>query len=639
VWQKIIQALDHDEEKGKLGDFTTTPRVLVISLIALVVGVLGAFIALILLRLIGLVTNLFFFQRWSTVLISPAGNKLGLFEIVIPVIGGLIVGLMARYGSERIRGHGIPEAMEAILINGSKVEPRLTLLKPLSSAISIGSGGPFGAEGPIIATGGALGSLIAQFIHLSSSERKTLLVAGAAAGMSATFSAPISSAMLAVELLLFEWKPRSFIPVALASITAGVLRYYIIGPGPLFPVPPHVAFVGALGLLGCAFIGVLAGALSSLLTVAVYGFEDAFRKLPIHWMWWPAIGGLIVGIGGYFFPQALGVGYDVIEQLLQGNAPLTLLLGILVVKSVIWSASLGSGTSGGVLAPLLLMGGALGGIVGTFLPYEGAGFWTLICMAAVLGGTMRSPFTAIIFTLELTHDFTTALPLLVAVVIAHGFTVLVMRRSILTEKVARRGYHLSREYATDPLEVLFVREVMRTNIVALSASATLNDIRPLLEGNRTPRIQRLFPVLDEQDRMMGVVTRNDLRSLLEKENVAASQDGRSFITRILTKPMVAYPDEPLRAAVYRMAESGFTRLPVVERNNPQKLLGMVSLNEVLKARARNLADERKRERVLKLRLLFSSRQPAPQTIPIEKKKIEQQEEEARTARKQQTQKL
>jgi CIC family chloride channel protein len=281
-----------------LGDFTTTARVLPISALALLIGVVAAFVAVALLRLIGLFTNLFFFQRVDTTLVSPTGNHLGLFVILVPVIGAFIIGVMARYGSERIRGHGIPEAIEAILIHGSRVEPKVAVLKPLSSAISIGSGGPFGAEGPIIMTGGAFGSLVAQFFHLTSAERKTLLVAGAAAGMSATFAAPVASVLLGVELLLFEWKPRSVIPVALASVAAAVVRRHLLGPGPLFPVPPHPAFIGMAGLFGCVVVGLLAGVLSALLTGAVYASEDAFAKLPIHWMWWPMIGGLVIGIGG-----------------------------------------------------------------------------------------------------------------------------------------------------------------------------------------------------------------------------------------------------------------------------------------------------------------------------------------------------
>ncbi len=431
---------------GELGDFTTTVRVIPITLIAIAIGALGACVAWFLLRLIGLFTNLFYYQRFSTSFASPVGNHLGYFAVAVPVAGSLIVGLMARYGSEQIRGHGIPEAIESILMNGSRVRPRLAILKPLSAAISIGSGGPFGAEGPIIMTGGAFGSMIAQFFHFTSMERRTLLVAGAAAGMSATFAAPLASVLIGVELLLFEWKPRSAIPVALASATACAVRRWLLGGGPLFPVPPHAEFIGALGLAGCVLAGLAAGALSALLTVGVYAMEDLFKKLPIHWMWWPAIGGVFVGIGGLIFPQALGVGYDTIGTLLRGNAALSLVAGVLLVKSAIWMISLGSGTSGGVLAPLLMMGAALGGIESTFLPHYGAGFWALVSMGAILGGTMRSPFTGIVFAIELTHDLNMLLPLLVACFLAHGFTVLILKRSILTEKIARRGYHLSREY-------------------------------------------------------------------------------------------------------------------------------------------------------------------------------------------------
>ncbi|QBD83664.1 chloride channel protein [Ktedonosporobacter rubrisoli] len=600
-----MHRLGPDEAAGRLGDFTTTPRVIRISIIALFVGVLGAVVALILLRLIGLFTNLFFFQRWDTTLVSPAGNSLGVFEIFVPIIGGLIIGFMARYGSEKIRGHGIPEAIEAILINGSKVEPRVAILKPLSSAISIGTGGPFGAEGPIIMTGGAFGSMIAQFMKLTSTERKILLVAGAAAGMSATFFAPVASVLLAVELLLFEWKPRSLIPVALASAIAAIVRYYIIGPGPLFPVPPHVAFIGPVGFLGCVVVGLLAGLLSALLTFMVYAFEDAFRLLPIHWMWWPAIGGLIIGLGGLIFPQALGVGYDTIGKLLQGNVPLGVIAGILIVKSLIWSSSLGSGTSGGVLAPLLMMGGALGGILALFLPNEGIGFWSLISMGAILGGTMRSPFTGVIFAVELTHDINALFPLLVAGVIAHGCTVLLMRRSILTEKVARRGYHLTREYAIDPLEILFVREVMRTKVVALPASITQKDLTQLVTNKQNPRGQHLYPVIGDDGQLTGVATRTDLNQLISE---AHSENADHPLAECLkTDPIVAYPDETLRTVVYRMAETGFTRFPVVERGDRRKLVGMVSLNDLLKARTRNLAEERKREQVLRIRMLLPLR--------------------------------
>jgi H+/Cl- antiporter ClcA len=583
-----------DQLASPLGDFTATSRLLTISAFAVILAVVSAYVARALLQLINFFTNLFFFQRFSIAAASPVDHTLGPWVIAVPIVGALVIGAMARWGSERIRGHGIPEAIEAILINGSRVEPRVALLKPLSSAISIGSGGPFGAEGPIIMTGGAVGSLIAQFFHLTSAERKTLLVAGAAAGMSATFAAPVAAVLLAVELLLFEWKPRSLIPVALASAAAAATRRYIIGMGPLFPVPAHPAFIGPQGLAGCVVAGLLAGALSALLTAAVYASEDAFQHLPIHWMWWPAIGGLVIGVGGYVFPHALGVGYDTIADLLQGDVTGRVILGILIVKSIIWSVSLGSGTSGGVLAPLLMMGGALGGVEAWFLPAEGIGFWPLVSMGAILGGTMRSPLTGVIFALELTHDVNMLLPLLVAVTIAHGFTVLTLRRSILTEKVARRGYHLSREYAVDPLEILFVREVMRTNVAALPSGKPFDDIIPSLRTDLPKGRQRLYPVVDGDERLLGVVTRADLQRLV---NEAPHDAGAQLALMMRRSPVVAHPDEPLRVVVYRMAESGLTRFPVVERAS-RRVVGMISLTDLLKARTINLEAERRRERVL-----------------------------------------
>ncbi len=565
---------------------------ILISAMATGIGLISAFVALGLLKLIGLFTNLFFFGRWSAALVSPAGNHLGWWEILVPVVGALIIGIMARYGSERIRGHGIPEAIEAILIGGSRIEPKVALLKPLSSALSIGTGGPFGAEGPIIMTGGAVGSMIAQLFHLTSNERKTLLVAGAAGGMAATFAAPVASVLLAVELLLFEWKPRSFVPVALASVTAAAARRYIIGLGPLFPVPAHPVFIGPSGLLACVLVGLAAGGLSALLTLAVYAAEDAFRLLPIHWMWWPALGGLVIGLGGLIFPQALGVGYDTIGALLQGDVPTKMIVGILVVKSVIWAVSLGSGTSGGVLAPLLMMGGALGGIEAMFLPHEGVGFWPLVSMGAILGGTMRSPFTGVIFALELTHDVNMLLPLLLAVTIAHAFTVLTLRRSILTEKVARRGYHLSREYAVDPLEILFVREVMRTNVAAIPARLAGPELAQTLRTDHTMRQgQHLYPVVDGDRRVVGVLTRRDLER--------SAQGGAEAAPR---EPVVAYADEPLRVVVYRMSDTGLTRFPVVNNEQERKLVGMVALSDLLRARTRSLEEERHRERVLRIHL-------------------------------------
>jgi CIC family chloride channel protein len=593
-------------ERTALGDFTTTARVIPISALAVAIGIVASGVAWALLRLIGLFTNLFYFGRLDTALVSPAGNHLGLWGVLVPVGGALVIGLMARYGSERIRGHGIPEAIESILINGSRVQPRLAILKPLSSAISIGSGGPFGAEGPIIMTGAAFGSMIAQFFHLTSAERKTLLVAGAAAGMSATFASPVAAVLLAVELLLFEWKPRSMIPVALASAAAGAARRYIIGMGPIFPVPPHSVFIGPEGLLGCAVAGLLAGFLSALLTAAVYAAEDAFQHLPVHWMWWPAIGGLVVGLGGLVFPQALGVGYDTIGALVRGDVATSVIVGVPIVKSIIWAVSLGSGTSGGVLAPLLMMGGALGGIEAMFLPAEGAGFWPLISMGAILAGTMRSPFTGIIFAVELTHDLNVMLPLLVAGIIAHAFTVLTLKRSILTEKVSRRGFHLSREYAIDPLEIQFVREVMRTKLVAFDHASRLDQVVPAFKISHGPRGQHLYPIIDGDSGLVGVITRKHLEKLAGSD--AHGLEAMAAVVRC--DVVVAYPDEPLRVVVFRMAETGFTRMPVVEPGEVRRLVGMISLEDLLRARTRNLTEERTRERVLRIRLPFQRKSEA-----------------------------
>src|SRR6266481_1397447 len=390
----------------RLGDYTADARLITLSVMAALVGVISAFVALALVRLIGLFTNLAYFHRFATSLVSPAASGPGLWSLPIPVVGGLIVGLLARYGSEKIRGHGIPEAMEAILIGRSRIEARVAVLKPLSFAI--GTGGPFGAEGPIIATGGAFGSVFAQAFHLSPVERKTLLVAGAAAGMAAIFAAPVAAVLLAVELLLFEWKPRSFIPVACAAVVAAALRVPLLGAGPDFAVRPH-QLLSAVMLAECLVVGLVAGVAATLITNLLYAVEDGFARLPIHWMWWPAIAGVVVGLGGLIAPRALGVGYDVIHDLVAGRLVGMVLLVLLVVKALIWAIGLGSGTSGGVLAPLLVMGGSMGALGAYALHRPDPGRWAMVGMAALVGGTMQVSLTAVIFVLELTGDFA-ALP-------------------------------------------------------------------------------------------------------------------------------------------------------------------------------------------------------------------------------------
>ncbi|HUL42944.1 MAG TPA: chloride channel protein [Bacteroidota bacterium] len=577
--------------EDRLADFSTDRRVVILSAIAICIGAFGALIAYALMWLITAISNFAFFQTYAPTMLSPSGHHLGLWVILMPVVGGLVIGLMARYGSEKIRGHGIPEALEAILVGRSRIEAKVAVLKPVSSAISIGTGGPFGAEGPIIMTGGAFGSLFAQFFHLSSAERKTLLVAGAAAGMSAIFATPIAAVLLAVELLLFEWKPRSFIPVALASAAAASLRIPLMGAGPIFPMDPHPALPYNVLLLA-GLVGIIAGLLSGLLTSLVYAFEDIFQRLPIHWMWWPAIGGLFVGIGGWIDPRVLGVGYDLIHSILRGEIIGASLLGLLIGKSLVWSLSLGSGTSGGVLAPLLIMGGALGAFEAHWIPVGDAGLWALLSMAATMGGTMRSPFTAIVFTLELTHDLNALPALLIACIASEIVTVLLLRRSILTEKVARHGHHIVREYSVDPLELRRVNEVMDLEVPTVPLGMKVSALAKEISKPQSPlgRHQAL-PIVDTNGMLAGIITKGDvLRSLGESKIESMS------VEEVGTKNLiVTYPDDTVSSAVIKMLKNDIGRLLVVDPENPRKLLGYLGRPNIIEARLQRLEEEHSRE--------------------------------------------
>ncbi|HXX64934.1 MAG TPA: chloride channel protein [Bacteroidota bacterium] len=572
-----------------LADFTRDTRVIVLSLMAAVIGILSACVAAGLVWLINVITNLAFFQSFSGEFHSPSDHHLGLIVILVPALGGLLIGLMARFGSERIRGHGIPEALEAILYGRSRMEAKVAILKPVSSALSIGTGGPFGAEGPIIMTGGAVGSLFAQSFHLSSAERKTLLVAGAAGGMSAIFATPVAAVLLAVELLLFEWKPRSFIPVAVAATAAAVLRVPLLGQGPIFPTTTHAAPDLSIIIASLA-VGLCAGVASTILTTLVYWFEDLFTKLPIHWMWWPALGGLGVGIGGYFDPRILGVGYDVIRYLLRGEVIGGALLGLLLAKALVWSFALGSGTSGGVLAPLLIIGGALGAFESRWIPVGDAGLWALVGMAAMMGGTMRSPLTAIMFAFELTHDVNILPSLLASCIAAHAFTVLAMRRSILTEKVARRGFHVSREYSVDPLDSLRVEDVMDETVQGIAPDVKVSELSGRIEA-RDPAVTRHhgLPIVDAKGNLVGIITRGDVLRALE-------QDGEEMVIEAGSRDVVVtYPDELLREATHKMLRRDVGRLPVVSRQNPRHVVGYLGRPSVLSALRRRIAEEHERE--------------------------------------------
>ncbi len=574
-------------ELRRLGDFTTDARVLYISVIAVFVALASVVAGVLLLDLIRLFTNIAYFGQFSMAVPNLADSPFGFWTVLIPVAGSLIVGLMARYGSEKIRGHGIPEAIEAILLGRSRLDAKVAVLKPLSSAISIGTGGPFGAEGPIIMTGGAIGSLIAQWLPVSDNERKTLLVAGAAAGMTTVFGTPIAAIMLAVELLLFEWTPRSFIPVAVAAIIAEVGRTFLHMQAPLFPFSGSMD-ITASGLACWIAVGILGGLLSGGLTKLVYTAEDLFPKLPVHWMWWPMFGGLVVGIGGLIDPRALGVGYTNIEQLLDGTIIGHSALLLFAVKAIIWSVALGSGTSGGVLAPLLIIGGAMGAVLSGIMPTAAPGFWPLLAMTATMGGTMRAPLTATFFAVELTGATGVLLPLITACVAAHGMTVLMMRRSILTEKLARRGHHLVREYRTDPFALTRVAEVMTTEVDTLRASMTLHEAVTLLTDPATRH--PTFPVVDEDMRVLGVV---DPPAILRWRR--GGEHRKTTLGKLLSgkNVVVAYPDEFLEGLAEKLNGANVSHLPVIERDSA-RLVGYIGWKDLMRVRLKLRSEERNR---------------------------------------------
>ncbi len=578
----------------QLGDFSTDKRVLYIVGITVPIGIAAMFAGILLLQLIRLCTNLAYFGEFTLEDRSLADASLGWESVLIPVFGSLLIGLIARFGSEKIRGHGIPEAIEAILLGRSRLDAKVAVLKPLSSAIAIGTGGPFGAEGPIIMTGGAIGSLIAQALPVSDNERKTLLVAGAAAGMTTVFGTPIAAIMLAVELLLFEWSPRSFIPVAVAAAIAQVGRTLLGLPGPLFPFE-GLMVTNLAGFAGWIAIGVMAGLLSGLLTQVLYACEDGFHRLPVHWMWWPMIGGLVVGLGGLIDPRALGVGYENIAAMLSGHMLGVAAITLLIVKATIWSVALGSGTSGGGLAPLLIMGGALGATLAGIMPEASPGFWALLGMAAMMGGTMRAPLTATFFAVELTGNVHVIFPLIVACVSAHAVTVLLMKRSILTEKIARRGHHIVREYRVDPFELTHVRDVMTSDVIHVPASMTLHGAVRFLSAPDTRHPS--FPVVDEDGRVLGIV---DPPSVLAWRRAGRHRNqtlGELLAGRKIT---LAYPDEYLAGLVDKLVSANIAHLPVVSRED-KTLVGYIGWKDLMRVRQRLNSETHDRAALMRLR--------------------------------------
>lgn len=576
-------------------DSTLGPRILQVAGIAILIGVAAGFVAEALLRLIGLITNLVFFHRLDSELVSPAAADLGWWVVLVPIAGALVIGVMARYGSPAIRGHGIPEVMEKVLHGESRIPFRLMFLKPLSAAIAIGTGGPFGAEGPIIATGGALGSTVGQVLRITADERKTLLAAGAAAGMAATFGSPVSAVLLAIELLLFEYRARSIIPVALAAAAATAVRIALVGSEPVFAMPPLAQPSGA-ALASYVVLGGIVGMAAAGTTRVVYAIEDAFDRLPIHWMWWPALGAFVVGVIGYIEPRTLSVGYEWIEAILAGEITGTALLLFITLKFVSWSVYLGSGTSGGTLAPLFIIGGGLGallgGAAGTQWPELGitvpiAG---LVGMAAIFAGASHALLASVVFAFETTRQPLGLLPLLAGCSAAYLVMLLLMRNSIMTERLARRGTAVRTEYALDFLSQVLVRDAMATEPITIAADRALQDVRAWLESGTGAAMHQGFPVVDPAGELVGVVTRRDL---------LGQESGEVRVQQVVKRgPAVIFPDSTLRDAADHMVREGVGRLVVVGRGSPTRIEGIITRSDLLAAHARRLRDLERTDSVL-----------------------------------------
>lgn len=591
---------------AKLRDYSADSRILYTSALASALGAVSAVAAWVLLELIALCTNLFYFHRWKFEDVDPWQAGKHWWIVLMPVLGGLIVGLIARYLSPKVRGHGMPEAVETIVFNRGRVQPRVAVLKPVATAISIGSGGPFGAEGPVIITGGAIGSVVGQILPMTDAERTVLMVAGASAGMAATFNCPMSATLLAVEILLFEWKPRSLVPVAIACVTAGAVRRLLLGPKSLLEMAPTGEPIYHSAMLGALALGIVAAFLAAGLSKLVHLSEEMFEKLPIHWMWWPAIGGLGVGLGGLVFPRALGVGYSVIQQMVSGDAAWKLLAGVLIIKSLIWVFSLGSNTAGGILAPLLMIGGALGALMSHLMPVMTTGAWALVGMTSVLSAAIGAPLTSAMLALELTHNGGLMLPVLLSCVAAYAVSVLVMPRSMLTEGLSRRGLHLSREFGVDPLETMLVSQAMHTSVFALPDNATRKDAADWFHkmeergAEAWSHWQRIFPLVDADGRLTGVLTRGQMIAAARKDDSLTPLKDEAN-----AEPKTLSPFTTLRSCAEQMAESNLTSYPVVSADG--KLAGVVTLNDLLKGRKEQAQRETDRERVLRLRWPFGGK--------------------------------
>jgi len=565
-------------------------RLLVISSLAILIAISISVIAKLLVYLINLITNISFYGQFSIEESSAVGNTLGVWVILIPVAGGLVIGLMALYGSLAIRGHGIPEAMEQILTNQSKIKPTITYLKPISSAISIGTGGPFGAEGPIIATGGALGSTIGQILRISNYERKILLAAGATAGMSAIFGSPIAAIFLAIELLLFEFSPRSIIPVALACITGAAGHHLLFGQDPVFKISTHILAANNTALFAYSILGIIVGLLSIGITKIVYLIEDGFEKIPIHWMWWPALGGLAVGLIGYIEPKTLGVGYSNITDIISGSLTLKVVASLCILKFISWAIALGSGTSGGTLAPLLTIGGACGAIIGSTILYLFPGasisipLSAMVGMAAMFAGASRAYITSIIFALETTAEANALLPLLAACSAAYFVSFFLMENTIMTEKIARRGVKTPNSYEPDILEKISIDQVMDDNGLILSEENNVKETIEWLEDEPDYKSNH-FIVVSTMGNYLGIISssqlynkinlpQTELKSLIQQQEISIENN------------------KSLKEAIKMMANANVDVLPVVSSNS-KHIIGILTYKNIIASYQLNLSEHQR----------------------------------------------
>ncbi|HNP06156.1 MAG TPA: chloride channel protein [Cyclobacteriaceae bacterium] len=566
-------------------------RILAVSGLAVLIAAGVSIIAKGLVYLIDAITNISFYGSFSFDHTNPADNTLGLFVIAIPAIGGLIVGIMALYGSKAIRGHGIPEAMEQILTNQSKIKPTITYLKPLSSAISIGTGGPFGAEGPIIATGGALGSTVGQLLKISHNERKILLAAGATAGMSAIFGSPIAAIFLAIELLLFEFSPRSIIPVALACITGAAGHHFLFEESVVFPIANVIPQASNSALGFYSGMGIVIGLLSILVTKIVYLIEDGFEKLPIHWAWWPAIGGVAVGIVGYFEPRTLGVGYNNITDLLSGTMSVQILLSLCILKFVSWAISLGSGTSGGTLAPLLTIGGAIGALLGSviiyFFPASGVNIplAALVGMSAMFAGASRAFITSIVFALETTGQSNALLPLLATCTASYFVSYFIMENTIMTEKIVRRGVKTPSSYEPDALEGMTVEQVITDHGMIISEDNNIKEVREWL--NQEEDFKSNYFIISSNE--------GEYRGILSSSNLFSNHHSLEISIGTLIKRNKVYiqQHDTLRTAVETMAKENVDVLPVISKGS--HIIGILSYHDIIATYKQGIDEHEKKE--------------------------------------------